>query len=121
MFRIVVFSATLSNIAAISWRSVLLVEYRCRIVNLPHSKPSPSEYLLYSKPSPRIFYYIIHIPPGKLYDIANIPPSIADHPPPPPPPPDIFLYSKCSPLIRIITIDSEFNTLIVLISIVIYH
>ena len=34
------------------------IVYRCRILNLPHSKPSPgmftpSEYLLYSKPSPR--------------------------------------------------------------------
>ena len=65
---------------------------------------TPSEYLLYSKPSPRILYYI-----------ANIPPFIADHPP------DILLYSKCSPLIRITTIDSEFSTLIVLILIVIYH
>ena len=33
----------------------------------------------------------------------------------------IYIYSKCSPLIRIITIDSEFNTLNVLILIVIYH
>jgi hypothetical protein len=32
-----------------------------------------------------------------------------------------LLNSKCSPLIRIITIDSEFSTSIVLILIVIYH
>ena len=51
---------------------------RCRIVNLPHSKPSPgmftiymyskhspSEYLLYSKPFPRILYYIVNLPPGE--------------------------------------------------------
>ena len=73
--------------------------FRCRIVNIP----------------PRNICYIVNIPPGKNYYIANIPPSMADRPP------DILLHSKCSPLIRIITIDSEFSTLIVLILIVIYH
>jgi hypothetical protein len=53
----------------------VLTQCRCRIVNLPHSKPSPgmllyskhspSAYLLYSKPSPWILYYIENIPRGK--------------------------------------------------------
>ena len=44
---------------------------RCRIVNLPHSKPSPGmftisrECLLYSKPFPRILHYLVNIPPGE--------------------------------------------------------
>jgi hypothetical protein len=65
----------------ISFLLVGIYDFRCRIVNLPHSKPSPSEYLLYSKPSPRILYYIVNILPGNIYYIANIPTSIADHPP----------------------------------------
>ena len=97
------------------------IKYRCRIANLPlecilYSEHSPLEYLLYSKPSSRILYNIVNIPPGEnlLYSKHSPIHSRSS-------PPDILLYSKCFPLIRIITIDSEFSTLIVLICIVVYH
>ena len=76
---------------------------------------SPSEYLLYIKLPPDTLLYSKYSPGGKFTIQRTFPHSQLIIPP------DILLHNKCSPLIRVITIDSEFSTLIVLILIFIYH
>jgi hypothetical protein len=75
------------------------------------------EYLLYSKISGGMIgygwgnvCYIVNFPPGEYVLYSNVSGGKV-----------YYIANITRPLIRIITIDSEFSTLIVLILIVIYH
>jgi hypothetical protein len=51
--------------------SSIAKKFRCRIVNLPHSKPSPGMFIV--NIPPRNICYIVNLPPRIIYYIVNIP------------------------------------------------